>query len=83
MITPITPIILPSATVDYPPNFGVRVGKTKVYKYGESSYLAQDFGRFKDKKILITKNTIENKLTCIHYYLSDKHDKWIKSKVMG
>lgn len=79
----VNPVIVPPATVDYPlnPNFKIRAGNTKVIQYAKDSYITQDFGRFKDKKILITKNFIDNKLTSTHYYLSDKHDNWIKSKL--
>ena len=79
----VQPTIYPSGIINYPPNpnFKIRAGNTKVIQYAKDSYITQDFGRFKDKKILITKNFINNRLASTHYYLSDKHDNWIKSKL--
>ena len=68
-------------TPPYNPAMGVRTSPTRVYMYAPAKYLTEDFGRFKDYKIHITKSYINDKLSQKLFYVTDSAGKWIKSKL--
>lgn len=59
----------------------MRCVPTKISQYAPTCYITKDFGRFKDYKIHISKNYIENKLSSTLIYITDKADKWLVSKL--
>lgn len=68
-------------TPPYNPSMGIRMGNTKTTMYAPSCYITKDLGRFKDYKIHITKNYINNKLASTLYYVTNKAGEWIESKL--
>ena len=68
-------------TPPYNPSMGIRLGTTKTSVYAPSCYITKDLGKFKDYKIQITKNYINNKLASTLYYVTDKAGKWLTSKL--
>jgi hypothetical protein len=68
-------------TPPYNPTMGIRMGNTRTAMYAPSCYITKDLGRFKDYKIQITKNYINNKLASTLYYVTDKVGKWLGSKL--
>lgn len=65
----------------YNPAMGIRMGNTRTVMYAPSCYITKDLGRFKDYKIQITKNYINNKLASTLCYVTDKSGKWLRSKL--
>lgn len=63
------------------PNFGVRVKPTRKIPYASNCFITEDLGVFKNKKISITKNYVDNELTSTLYYVKDNLGNWVKSKL--
>lgn len=68
-------------TPSYNPSMGIRLGTTKTSVYAPKCYITKDLGRFKDYKIQITRNFINNKLSSTLFYVTDKAGKWLGSKL--
>ena len=65
----------------YNPAMGIRKTPTRYTFYDKNCYITDEFGRFKDYKIIITRNYINNKLSQTLMYITDKRDNWIMSKL--
>lgn len=62
-------------------NFGIRIKPTKKIPYANNCYITEDIGFFKDRRISITKNYVNDKLTSVLYYVKDNVGNWVKSKL--
>ena len=62
-------------------NFGIRIKPTRKIPYANNCYITEDIGFFKNRRISITKNYIDEKLTSVLYYVKDNVGNWVKSKL--
>lgn len=65
----------------YNPSMGLNRVPTKRTYYLKNSFIEKDIIKLKEHTIFISRNYLDGKLSSTLFYVKDKYDNWVKSKL--